>query len=137
MNEPMSRPTRKEMAIVQLMLAISLVLGVLPPLVMYFVTRKSTSYYREASHKALNFHLTIFPLFVASYALPSLYKYILLMIETIIILYAMIHIARNKAYRYPAIPYIKKQTESRRAYHDWHVDNRTVGGTNRNHDSNA
>lgn len=118
MNESMSKPTRKKIAIVQLMLGISLVLGVLPPLVVFFVTRKSTSYYREASRKALNFHLTIFPLFIASYALPSLYKYILLVIETLIIMYAMIRIARNKTYHYPAIPYIKKQIESRRAYHD-------------------
>lgn len=108
MNKPMNRPTIKEMAIVQMMLGISLVLGVLPPLVMFLVTRKSESYYREASRKALNFHLTIFPLFIASYALPLVCKYILLMIETMIILYAMIRIAGNKAYHYPAIPYIKK-----------------------------
>ncbi|EPY12256.1 DUF4870 domain-containing protein [Paenibacillus alvei] len=104
----MNKPTRKEIAIVQLMLAISLILGVLPPLAMFLVTRRTESYYRDASRTALNFHLTILPCFIVSYALPPWFKYIVLLVETVIILYAMIRIALKKAYRYPAIPYLKK-----------------------------
>ncbi|MCC8354669.1 DUF4870 domain-containing protein [Bacillus sp. AF23] len=46
------------------MLGISLALGVLPPLVMFFSQRKKNIFYREASRKALNFHLTLIPLFI-------------------------------------------------------------------------
>ncbi|MCE5173014.1 DUF4870 domain-containing protein [Paenibacillus profundus] len=105
----MNKPTKKEFFFVQLMLGISLLLGVLPPLIMFLVSRKKHRYYREASRKALNFHLTIFPLFVTSSFLPSWYKYAFLAIETLIILYAMIRIAFQKPYHYPAIPYIKNK----------------------------
>lgn len=41
--------------------------------------------------------------------LPQWFKYTFLMIETFIILYAMICIALQKPYHYPAIPYIKNK----------------------------
>ncbi|MFP3878561.1 DUF4870 domain-containing protein, partial [Bacillus paralicheniformis] len=44
------------------MLGISLILGVIPPLIMFLISRKKDLYYGESSRKALNFHLTIFPL---------------------------------------------------------------------------
>ena len=64
-------------------------------------------YFREASRKALNFHLTIFPLFISSYFLPPWFAFIVLGIETFIILIVMIRIAFQKNYFYPAIPYIR------------------------------
>ena len=103
----MEKPAKKEVFFVQLMLGISLVFGVFPPLLMYLVTRKKGMYFREASRKALNFHLTIFPLFLSSYFLPSWFVFIVLGIETIIILIVMIRIAFQKNYYYPAIPYIR------------------------------
>ncbi len=103
----MSKPSKKEIFSVQLMLGISLLLGVIPPLIMFLITRKKNLYYRESSRKALNFHLTIFPLFVISSLLPSWIKYAILAIETLIIIYAIIQIALQRPYQYPAIPYIK------------------------------
>lgn len=105
----MKLTTRKEKMTVQIMLGTSLVLGVIPPLVMFMVTRRKNGYYREASRKALNFHLTIFPFFLSSSFLPQWFKYTFLMIETFIILYAMFCIALQKPYHYPAIPYIKNK----------------------------
>ncbi|MCY9124512.1 DUF4870 domain-containing protein, partial [Bacillus inaquosorum] len=89
----MKKPTKKEILLVQMMLGISLALGVLPPLVMFFSQRKKNIFYREASRKALNFHLTLIPLFISSSFLPPWVKYVILAIETIIILFAMICIA--------------------------------------------
>lgn len=76
---------RKEKVMVQLMLGTSLILGFIPPLIMFLASRKKKIFYREASRKALNFHLTIFPLFLVSYILPSSFKsfsYIILIIES-------------------------------------------------------
>ncbi|PRP50986.1 DUF4870 domain-containing protein [Bacillus halotolerans] len=105
----MKKPTKKEILLVQMMLGISLALGVLPPLVMFFSYRKKNIFYREASRKALNFHLTLIPLFISSSFLPPWVKYVILAIETMIILFAMICIAMQKPYQYPAIQYIKNK----------------------------
>lgn len=53
----MKKPTKKEILLVQMMLGISLALGVLPPLVMFFSQRKKNIFYREASRKALYFDI--------------------------------------------------------------------------------
>lgn len=105
----MKIPSKKEVSAVQFMLVISLILGFIPPLIMFIKTRKKNHYYSESSRKALNFHLTIFPLFIMSSMLPSWGKYAILAVETIIILYAIIRIALHKPYQYPAIPYIKNK----------------------------
>nr|WP_277949804.1 DUF4870 domain-containing protein [Priestia endophytica] len=104
------------------MLGISLVLGVLSPLLMYVITnrKKMNIFYQETSRKALNFHLTIFPFFLIRYFLPQNYGnfiYIILAVELIFILNAMFRIGLNKPYSYPfAIPYIreKKKREKRK-----------------------
>ncbi|MCG7334433.1 DUF4870 domain-containing protein [Sporosarcina sp. ACRSM] len=103
----MNKPSKKEIFSVQIMLGISLFLGVIPPLILYLVTRKRNLYYWESSRKALNFHLTIFPLFIISSLLPPWVKYALLAMETLIIMNAIIRIAFQKPYYYPAVPYIK------------------------------
>lgn len=109
----MGKPTISQKVFVQLMLGSSLVLGMFPPLLMFLFTRKKrmSSFYREASRKALNFHLTIFPFFLIRYLLPSEYGsfiYVVLAVELLFILNAMIRIALNKSYTYPfTIPYIK------------------------------
>ncbi|MEK4025560.1 MULTISPECIES: DUF4870 domain-containing protein [Sporosarcina] len=108
----MNKPLKKEIFSVQLMLVVSLLLGVIPPLIMFLMTRKKNLYYCESSRKALNFHLTIFPLFIISSLLPAWVKYALLAIETLIIMYAIIRIAFQKTYYYPAIPYIKSKEEN-------------------------
>ena len=108
----MNKPSKNEILSVQLMLVVSLLLGVIPPLIMFLMTRKKNIYYCESSRKALNFHLTIFPLFIISSLLPSWVKYALLAIETLIIMYAIIRIAFQKTYYYPAIPYIKSKEEN-------------------------
>lgn len=105
----MKLTTKREKVTVQIMLGTSLALGVIPPLIMFFVTRKKNGYYREACRKALNFHLTIFPFFLTSSFLPQWFKYTFLIIETLIIMYAIISIALQKSYHYPAIPYIKNK----------------------------
>ncbi|MED1144489.1 DUF4870 domain-containing protein [Bacillus paralicheniformis] len=105
-------PSKKAIFSVQLMLGISLILGVIPPLIMFLISRKKDLYYGESSRKALNFHLTIFPLFVIGSFLPSWVKYVILAIETLIIMYAIIRIAFQKPYYYPAIPYIKSKDEN-------------------------
>ncbi|WP_226530687.1 DUF4870 domain-containing protein [Metabacillus niabensis] len=94
------------------MLGISLILGVIPPLIMFLMRRKKNLYYCESSRRALNFHLTIFPFFIISSLLPSGVKYGILAIETFIILYAIIRIAFKRPYYYPAIPYIKIKESS-------------------------
>src|SRR5699024_7672112 len=106
----MKKPVKKEVFLVQLMLVISIILGVIPPLIMFLVTRRGKLYFYESSRKALNFHLTIFPLFVTSGFIASWLKYIVLTIEILIILYAMIRIAQHKPYNYPAIPYIRSKS---------------------------
>lgn len=53
----MKLTTRKEKMTVLIMLGTSLVLGVIPPLFMFMVTRRKNGYYREASRKALNFYI--------------------------------------------------------------------------------
>lgn len=93
------------------MLGISLLLGVIPPLLMFIVQRKKNLYYYESSRKALNFHLTIFPLFIVSSFLEPWTKYALLATETLIILYVIIRIAVQRPYYYPAIPFIKSKEE--------------------------
>ncbi|MBZ6489458.1 DUF4870 domain-containing protein [Priestia aryabhattai] len=109
----MNQPKRGETIVIQLMLGCSLVLGVFPPLLMFLLTRKKNHFYREASRKALNFHLTIFPFFLLSYFMPSWYKYVtygILGIELIFILNVMIRIALRKSHSYPiAITYIKNK----------------------------
>lgn len=105
----MNKPSKKEIISVQLMLGISLLLGVIPPLIMFLITRRKNLYYGEASRKALNFHLTIFPLFIMSSFFPSWVKYAILVVETIIIMYAIVRIAFQRPYQYPAIPYIKSK----------------------------
>lgn len=105
----MNKPSKKEVFLVQLMLGTSLILGVIPPLIMFFITRKKNLFYFESSRKALNFHLTIFPLFIISSLLPPWVKYIILAIETLIIMYAAIRVTFQRTYYYPAIPYIKSK----------------------------
>lgn len=105
----MNKPSKKEIFSVQLMLGVSLILGIIPPFIMFVITKKKNLYYGESSRKALNFHLTILPLFVISGFLHSWIKFAVLMIETVIILYAIIRIAFQKPYYYPAIPYIKSK----------------------------
>ncbi|SDH73907.1 protein of unknown function [Alteribacillus persepolensis] len=103
--------TRKETFAVQFMLGVSIILGFIPPLIMYIFTRQQNRFYRESSRRALNFHLTIFPFFAITYVLPSSYVYlafIVLLVEVIVIVYAMIRIAMKKAYRYPAVPFIRE-----------------------------
>lgn len=104
----MKKPSIKERILVQLMLGISIILGVFPPLIMFLVT-KNGFYFHEASRKALNFHLTIFPLFILSSFFPPWTKYALWGIETVIIFYAILQIAFQRPYQYPAIPYIKRK----------------------------
>jgi len=99
------------------MLGTSLILGVIPPLIMFLITRKKNLYYGESSCKALNFHLTIFPLFVICGFLPSWVKYVILALETLIIMYAIIRIAFKNPYYYPAIPYIKNKNIEKRYSH--------------------
>ncbi|MEK3937504.1 DUF4870 domain-containing protein [Sporosarcina sp. FSL W7-1349] len=108
----MNTPSKKEILSVQLMLGVSLLLGVIPPLIMFLMTRKKNLYYCESSRKALNFHLTIFPLFIISGFLLSWGKFAVLAIETVIIMYAIIRIAIQRPYNYPAIPYIKSKVEN-------------------------
>ena len=108
----MNKPSKKEIFLVQLMLGISLILGVIPPLIMFLITTKKNLYYRESSRKALNFHLTIFPFFIISSFLPLWVKYVILALETLIIMYAIIRIAFQKTYYYPAIPYIKNKDQN-------------------------
>lgn len=109
----MGKPPISQKVFVQLMLGSSLVLGMFPPLLMFLLTRKKrrSSFYREASRKALNFHLTIFPFFLIRYLLPAEFGsfiYLVLAVELLFILNAMIRIALNKSYTYPfTIPYIK------------------------------
>lgn len=103
----MEKPAKRDILCVQLMLGISLIFGVFPPLAMYLVTKRKNRYFQEASSKALNFHLTIFPLFVVSYFLPPWFMLIILGIETCIIVNVIIRIALQKSYRYPAIPYVR------------------------------
>lgn len=103
----MNKPLKKEVVIVELMLGISLILGVIPPLIMYFITKRKNMFYNESSRKALNFHLTIFPFFIISRFFPIWFMFAVLAIETVIIMYAMSRIAFQKPYSYPAIPYIK------------------------------
>ncbi|HLR68403.1 DUF4870 domain-containing protein [Virgibacillus alimentarius] len=102
----------REIWMVEIMLGISLLFGFLPPFIMFLKTRKTNMFYREASRKALNFHLTIFPFFFISYFMPAWYTnfiYVVLVIELFFIGYAMIRIARKKSHTYPiAITYIKK-----------------------------
>ncbi|MBG9812154.1 hypothetical protein ABD68_11185 [Bacillus endophyticus] len=115
----MNEPTIRKKVIVQVMLGLSLVLGVISPLLMYIITnkRKMNIFYRETSRKALNFHLTIFPFFLIRYFLPQDYGnfiYIVLAVELIFILNAMFRIGLNKPYTYPiAIPYIRGKIETR------------------------
>ncbi|QQK81508.1 DUF4870 domain-containing protein [Salicibibacter cibi] len=110
----MSQPSKKEILIVQLMLGISLFLGIFPPLIMYTVTRKKDTFYRESSRKALNFHLTIFPFFVLSYFFSPIYPMSIalavLATELLFILNAMVRIALRKHHSYLiAIPFVKKE----------------------------
>ncbi|YCA43900.1 DUF4870 domain-containing protein [Bacillus sp. JZ8] len=103
---------KKEKVMVQLMLGTSLILGFIPPLIMFLASRKKKIFYRETSRKALNFHLTIFPLFLVSYILPSSFKsfsYIILIIESFFILNAMISILIHKPYKYWVLPYLKER----------------------------
>lgn len=93
------------------MLGMSMGLGVIPPLLMFLGTGRKNRYYYDSSRKALNFHLTIFPLFVVSGFLLSWFKYIILAMELLIIMYAMLRIATRKPYAYPAIPYIKDKAK--------------------------
>jgi hypothetical protein len=115
----MNEPTIRKKVIVQVMLGISLVLGVISPLLMYVITnkKKMNIFYRETSRKALNFHLTIFPFFLIRYFLPQDYGnfiYVVLAVELIFILNAMFRIGLNKPYTYPiAIPYIREKKETR------------------------
>ena len=120
----MNKPTKKEIIIVQLMLGISLLLAFLPPLILFFIARKEQGYYREASRKALNFHMTVFPLFLISSFLPSWVKYLLLAVEYLFIINAIICIKQHKPYSYPAIPYIKRKEVPHVQKYD---DNRTTG----------
>ncbi|MFP7416587.1 DUF4870 domain-containing protein [Priestia filamentosa] len=114
----MNEPKIRKKVIVQVMLGISLVLGVFSPLLMYVITnrKKMNIFYQETSRKALNFHLTIFPFFLIRYFLPQNYGnfiYIILAVELIFILNAMFKIGLNKPYSYPfAIPYIRGKIET-------------------------
>lgn len=114
----MYHQTKKEIFFVQIMLVTSLLIGFLPPLIMFLFSRKKNEYYYETSRKALNFHLTIFPFFFIGYFLSSWYVfviYIVLGVELFFILNAMIRIALHKGYQYPAIAYINSR--EKRVFH--------------------
>ncbi|SDI48054.1 DUF4870 domain-containing protein [Natribacillus halophilus] len=107
----MSQPSKKEMLFAQIMLITSIPLGFFPPLIMFLITKNRSEFYRETSRKALNFHLTLIPLFsmVFIFELHFMYSFILLGFETIVLLNAVIKVFLNKPYSYPAIPFIRSK----------------------------
>lgn len=113
-NDGRETASRKNILLVQTVLLLSIFVGIIPPLIMFLITRKiGTKFSAEASRKALNFHMTIFPFFISNYFLPESishwFVWIVLIVELLGISIAMLGIARGRRHSYfIAIPFFRK-----------------------------
>jgi len=102
----MMSPSKAECNLATLTHMLGIVLGIIGPLIIWFLKRERPSFSANAAREALNFQITIFIAFIVCMILKSI-PFGLLLLPVILIanlvlsIIAALNAAKGKAYRYP------------------------------------
>lgn len=94
-----------------LMHLFSLLLTFVLPILVYIGARGRSKYFVDHAKEGMNLHFTFFPVFLLFNLLSfkwntlSFFSYGLIMLETIIIVIAVVYTLKGKTYAYPVIRY--------------------------------
>jgi len=96
-----------------LMHLFSLVLTFVLPILVYLVTRNKNKYFADHAKEGMNLHFTFFPVFLLltfiseKWSAASTLSFVLIILETILIVIAAIYTFNGKKFSYPVIRYFK------------------------------
>ncbi|MFD2132406.1 DUF4870 domain-containing protein [Pseudogracilibacillus auburnensis] len=94
-----------------LMHLFSLLLTFFLPVLVYLISKGRNDYFADHAKEGMNLHFTFFPVFLTltflstKYSILSTLSYLLIILETILILIAVIYTLKGKKYSYPVIKY--------------------------------
>ncbi|MGE7915743.1 DUF4870 domain-containing protein [Lysinibacillus xylanilyticus] len=96
-----------------LMHLFSLLLTFILPILVYLVTRNKNKYFADHAKEGMNLHFTFFPVFLfltfisEKWSAASTLSFVLIILETILIVIAAIYTFSGKKFSYPVIRYFK------------------------------
>jgi uncharacterized protein len=96
-----------------LMHLFSLLLTFVLPILVYLVTRNKNKYFADHAKEGMNLHFTFFPVFLfltfisEKWSAASTLSFVLIILETILIVIAAIYTINGKKFSYPVIRYFK------------------------------
>ncbi|MBS4207238.1 DUF4870 domain-containing protein [Bacillus sp. FJAT-50079] len=91
----------------------SLLLTFVLPILVYLGTKDRNKYFADHAKEGMNLHFTFFPIFLIlnlvslKWSVVSVFSYGLIILETILILIAVIYTLKGKKFSYPVIRYFK------------------------------
>lgn len=91
----------------------SLLLTFILPVIIFLVSKGRNDYFANHAKEGMNLHFTFFPVFLTltmiskKYNMASTLSFVLIILETILILIATIYTLKGKKFSYPVIKYFK------------------------------
>lgn len=96
-----------------LMHLFSLLLTFVLPILVYLGTKGRNVYFADHAKEGMNLHFTFFPILIIlniislKWDILSFFSYALIILESILILIAVVYTLKGKKYSYPVIRYFK------------------------------
>ncbi len=96
-----------------LMHIFSLLLTFILPIFVYLISKGRNDYFANHAKEGMNLHFTFFPVFLTltliskKFNIASTLSYVLIILETILILIATTYTLKGKKFSYPVIKYFK------------------------------
>lgn len=96
-----------------LMHLFSLLLTFILPVIIFLVSKGRNDYFANHAKEGMNLHFTFFPVFLTltliskKFNMASTLSFVLIILETILILIATIYTLKGKKFSYPVIKYFK------------------------------
>jgi len=96
-----------------LMHLFSLLLTFILPILVYLGAKGRNIYFANHAKEGMNLHFTFFPILIIlnmislKWSILSIFFYVLIILESILILIAVVYTLKGKKYSYPVIRYFK------------------------------